>query len=104
MISQDRMEKALTYLATTDDEAAELQANVERAEYRARGVRDALIVHGEGGLGERQARAGCAQEYMDAMDAYFAAVAASGKVRNKRRTEEIVIDVYRTLEASRRRA
>ena len=104
MISQDRMEKALVYLATTDDEAAELQANMERLKYKAKAVYDALVAHGSGGLGDREARAGCAQEYMDAMDAYFAAVAGFNKVRNKRHTEELVIDVFRTLEASRRRA
>lgn len=104
MISQDRLEKAMTYLATTDEEAADLQTEMERSEFRARAVKDALIAHGEGGLGDRTARAGCAQEYLEAMDAHYAAVKAFVAVKNKRHTEEIVIDVYRTLEASRRKA
>lgn len=104
MISQPRMEKALVYLAETDEEAAELQADMERHEFKARAVKDALIKHGQGGLGDRTAAAGCEQAYMDAMEAYFQSVAAFRAVANKRHTEEIVIDVYRTLEASRRKA
>lgn len=104
MISQARMEKALIFLAETDEKAAELQANMERMDYKAHAVKDALIKHGEGGLGDRTASAGCDQTYLDAMEDYFKAIAAYNAVRNKRRTEELVIDVFRTMEASRRKA
>lgn len=102
MISESRLEKAMSYLATTDEEAAQLLADMERAEFKAKAVRDALIKHGEGGLGERTAAAGCAPEYAAAMDAYFAAVRAFNAVKNKRQTEATVVDVWRSINANRR--
>lgn len=104
MISQDRLEKAMTYLATTDEEAAELLANMERAEFKAKAVKDALIKHGEGGLGDRTAAAGCSPEYTEAMDHYFAAVRAYNATKNKRQTEALIVDVWRSQNANRRQA
>jgi hypothetical protein len=102
MISQDRLEKAMHYLATTDEEAARLLADMERKEFRAKAVRDAKIVHGQGGLGERTAAAGCDPAYTEAMEEYFAAVLAFNAVKNKRLTEALVVDVWRSMSANRR--
>ena len=102
MISQDRLEKSMAYLATTDEEAAELLTEVERREYKAKAVRDTIFLHEAGTVAERTAKAGASQEYMDAMAGYFESVAAFHAVKNKRNTETLVIDVWRSLNANRR--
>jgi hypothetical protein len=102
MISKDRLEKALTYLAETDEQLAEARMVMERCEFRAKATKDALIKHGEGGLGERTAAAGFDPEYTAAMDAYFAALMEHDKIRNKRQTESIIVEVWRSLSANRR--
>lgn len=102
MISTTRLEKALTYLTETDEPLAEARMVMERCEFRARATKDALIKHGEGGLGERTAAAGFDPEYAAAMDAYFAALMEHDKIRNKRQTEAIVVEVWRSLNSARK--
>lgn len=103
-ISIERMEKALVYLAETDELAATLKADTERSEYKARAIKDAVFRRlSDGGVADRQALAGSSEEYAAAMEAYFVALARSEHVRNKRSTESVVIEVWRTLESSRRK-
>jgi hypothetical protein len=97
------MEEAVDFLATTDEEAAELQAQMERMELKAKAVKDALVKHGEGGLGDRVAAAGCDPTYTAAMDQYFDAVAEFHKAKNRRATASIIIDVWRSLNSARNR-
>ena len=107
MISQDRLEKAMNYLATTDLKAAEWTAEAERMEFKARATKDAIFLHNPENLktvAEREAYAGSNSEYMMAMDAYFEALQESLAVKNKRQTEALVIDVWRSMNANRRQA
>jgi len=104
MINEDRLHKALIYLSTTDEPCADLKMEVERAEYRAKATKDAVFLHSEGTVAERTAAAGIAKSYTDALDEYFEKMRAHDAMRNKRRTEEIVIEVWRSLESSRRKA
>jgi DNA-binding TFAR19-related protein (PDSD5 family) len=101
-VSIERMEKALVYLAESDDLAATLKADTERAEYKARAIRDAVFRRlSDGGVADRQALAGSSEEYAAAMEAYFIALARSEHIRNKRNTESIVIEVWRSINSSR---
>lgn len=102
LIDESRLQKALAYLATTDEPAAELRAEVERAEFRAKAVRDTMFLHVEGkSATERASKAGASEEYSTAMEAYFLALKTSDAMRNKRTTEAIVIDCWRSLNAGR---
>ena len=100
-ITEDRMDKALRYLVDTDESAASLRAEVERAEYKAKATRDKVFLLEEGSVAERNAKAGTNGTYDAAMIAYFDALKASDAVRNKRATEAIVIDCWRSLNANR---
>lgn len=102
MISDDRLTKAMTFLAETDEEAADLRANMEKMEHKAKAVKDTVFKHLQGTVADRQAAAGCSDEYGAAMNEYFDALRMYEYVRNKRQTEAIVIDVYRTQAANRR--
>ena len=102
MISQDRLEKALTFISTTDEKAAELKTDVERAAYKSKKIKATLFVHGEGSVEMRKAGAETAQEAIDADAEYLQAHQGSQALENKRKTEFLIVDVFRTLEASRR--
>lgn len=101
LIEEDRLQKALTYLSTTDEPAAVLRADVERAEYKAKAVRDTVFLHSIGTVAERTALAGTHHDYTDAMEAYFDALRLSDAMRNKRSTESIVVEVFRSLNSAR---
>lgn len=101
LINEDRLQKALTYLATTDEPAAALRTDVERAEFKAKAVKDAVFLTCTGTVADRTAIAGTNKEYMAAMNDYFEAMRLSDGMRNKRATESIVIDTWRSLNSGR---
>ncbi len=104
MITKERMEEALMFLSSTDEECADLRAKMERAEYKARAVRDAVFRHVEGTVADRTAQAGCSDEYMTAMNEYFDLLRMYEAMRNRRATETIVIEAWRSINANRRQA
>jgi hypothetical protein len=101
MIDEKRLGKALTYLAETDAQVAEFQTLAERLEYRAKAIRDARFLLEEGSVAERTAKAGSHPDYDIAMGGYFAALQEYLAMKNKRSTESIVVDVWRSLNSSR---
>ena len=62
MIDSDRLQKALTYLATTDEPCADARTQMERAEFKAKAVKDAIFKRLDGSVADRQAEAGSAVE------------------------------------------
>ena len=102
MISKDRLEKALTFISETDEKAAELKTDVERAAYKSKKIKATLFVHGEGSVEMRKAGAETAQEAIDADAEYLQAHQDSQALENKRKTEFLIVDVWRSLNASRR--
>lgn len=102
-ITDERAEKALRFLAETDAECGELRAETERAEFKAKAIKDAIFRHAEGTVAERTAHAGASDEYREAMDDYFACLSRYDAMKNKRGTEAIVLDTWRTIQANQRR-
>lgn len=102
MITDDRAQKALVYLAETDEPCAEAKANAERMEFKAKAIRQALFLHNTGTVAERQAQAETNQDYIESMDEYFSALKEWSHMMNKRDTERIVVDVWRTIQSNRR--
>jgi hypothetical protein len=102
MISEERAEKALRYLVDTDEPCALAKAEMERAEYGWKATREAVFTHAEGTVAERQAIAATHHATREAQERYCAAVALYAKMQNKRETERIVLDTWRTISANRR--
>ena len=96
------MEKALAYLATTDEPCADLRADMERAEYKAKRTKAAIFQLSEGSVAERNAVAETSGDTQEAYEGYFKALRDFEAMKNKRSTEEIVIDTWRSLNANRR--
>jgi hypothetical protein len=101
LVSDERLEQALGRLAKTDAMVAELHMKAERAEFKAKAVKDAVFLRSEGAVAERQAKAGTSEDYEKAMNDYFAALQAHDTMRNERAREVLVIDVWRSLNSAR---
>lgn len=102
MISDERAEKAMRYLAESDEPAAAAKADMERAEYRVKAMKSQVFLHSNGTVAERQATADTNETVIEAANAYFASIRAYSLLANKRETERIVMDTWRTVQANRR--
>jgi len=101
LINDARLEAALKKLAQTDASIAELHANVERAEFRSKAIKDAIFLRSEGSVAERNAIAGTHPEYSAAMETYFTALQAHDTMKNERSREVLIVDVWRSLSSAR---
>lgn len=103
VISEDRLQKALVFLAESDELSAELKGNVARCEFLAKRVRARKFLLANGGSVEsRKAVAEESEEVARAEDDLAKAIVEHEKIRAKRTTEALIVEVFRTLEASRR--
>jgi CRISPR/Cas system CSM-associated protein Csm2 small subunit len=102
-VTDERAEKALRYLAETDEECAALKADSERAEFKAKVTKDGMFRRLDGSVADRQAEAGASTEYVDAMLDYFRCLQAYEATRNKRQTEALVCEIWRSVQANQRR-
>lgn len=103
MIDQEKMEAAMHYLAQTDIEFAETKAATELGEIRRKRCRSRIFVTTEGTVAERQAQAECHQDVIDADMEWIKDYTRCETLKAKRQRAELVIDVWRTLESSRRK-
>lgn len=101
VVTDEIMEAALKRLAQTDTLVAELHTKQERAEFKAKAIKDAMFLRTGGTAGERSAAAGTSKEYEEAMDEYFTALQAHEALRNERSRKVIVIEVWRSLNSAR---
>lgn len=102
MISDERAEKALRFLVDTDESCALAKAEVERAEFVFKRTKEAVFTFSSGTVAERQAEAIQHADTLAANDKLVEAIAAYSKIANKRDTERIVMDTWRTIQANRR--
>lgn len=105
MITEKRLEDALKYLADTDEESAEASANVK---YLDRLLKRKKALHITGNANDKSISAKeqayyASNTYKDAIDELFQAEVKATTIENKRDKEGIIIDLFRTLEASRRK-
>ena len=101
MISKERLQEALTYLAVTDEECAKHRAEHARSEFFAKSVKNTIFKSLEGSIADRTAEAECSQTYTDAKNREFDEFFRYEAMKNKRATESIVIEVWRSLNAGR---
>lgn len=102
-IDQSRMEGAMNFLAETDETYAEAKTSLLRTEILCKRVRAREFVAGEGSVEQRKALAEGQPAVGAADDDLIAATLEFEKLRARRQRAEILIDVWRSIEASRRR-
>ena len=105
MITEKRLEDALKYLADTDEENAKANAQVK---YLDRLLKRKKALHIAGNAVDKsisakeQAYYG-SDTYKEAIQELFDAEVKASTLENKRDKEGLIIDLFRTLEASRRK-
>jgi alpha-galactosidase len=104
MIDATRMANAMTFLAETDEPYAEAKTSVERLEIVRKRARARIFLTSEGTVETRKAQAETHADVCTEDDRYIDAMRIYETLRAKRERAEILIDVWRSLESSRRKS
>ena len=102
-LNESKVFEILTFLSTTDARFAQAKCDLESAEILRKRVRARQFLEADGTAGERQAEAETADDTQAADDAYIAAKLDFEKLKAHRERGEMLIEVWRSLEASRRK-
>ena len=103
MISEERLEKAMIYLAHTDEDAAKAKALCKKLEKMERIIRGEAFLRASGTVAEREAKAVTSEQYKEHVSYAENCWVDSELLDNKRHTEEVIVDVWRTMSANLRR-
>lgn len=95
--------RALRYLEESEEAYARAMAGREAAEAATKVARDSAFLSAEGTVAERQALAGTSPDYRQALEKLEAAYFELELLKAKRLRATLTLDLYRTLEASRRK-
>lgn len=104
VIGLDKLESALEFLANSDHDYAIEKAELERSEILRKRTRARVFQLSDGTVAERQALAETHPDVQDADDKYCNNIERFETLKARRQRAEIVVDVWRSLEASRRKA
>jgi len=102
-LSDEKAEAALEYLVSTDETAAEAKAAVARAEYKLKRMEATVYAITTGTVGERKAAIDTNEWVLAAQDEHIEAITAFNTIANKRTTQALVIEVWRSVQANRRK-
>ena len=94
----------MRYLAETDETYAVEKAAVERSEILRKRARARIFLTTDGTIPERNAQAETHPDVLATDDEYISSVKAYETLRAKRQRAELVIEVWRSMEATRRKA
>ena len=105
MITEERLETALAYLSKTDDESATANANVKYLDRLLKRKKALHITHNSEAksISAKEQAFYASDIYKDAVDELFNTEVKASTLENKRDKEGLIIDLFRTLEASRRK-
>jgi len=105
MITEERLEKALAYLSKTDEESATANANVKYLDRLLKRKKALHITHNSEAksISAKEQAFYASDIYKDAVDELFQTEVKASTLENKRDKEGLIIDLFRTLEASRRK-
>lgn len=93
----------MAFLAETDDQYAEAKTALLRCEILCKRTRSRVFVTATGSVEARKACAEAHQDVIGADDALVAATLDFEGLKARRSRAEILIDVWRSVEASRRK-
>ena len=104
MITNDQAEKALLYLAESEQEYARYRALRETEKERLKIVHASLAMDStESSQSAKSLDSYSNNSYIEALAQYHEAIEAYYLIEAKRKRAEITVEVWRTEEASRRR-
>ena len=103
MIPESRVEQALAKLAKTDEQYGELRGTCDGLEYRIKIAEAQGYLNATGTQDERKACARTSEAYRDLTAEYEATKTDYHILQAERKREELVIDVWRSQNATHRR-
>lgn len=101
MISPDRLHKAMTYLAETDKGFAIAKSYMIGLDDQKKTILATQYVNAEGSQGDKNQIALASGEYKVHLKKYKDSVYDYEILRNKRITESLIVEVWRSLNAAR---
>lgn len=104
MITEKRLEEALKFISETDEEQAKLSAGLEYLKDKAKREKALHILSNntDNSITLKEQRYYASDEYSKHIEEKSALAERVNVIDNKRAKEQLIIDVWRTLEASRR--
>jgi len=102
MIDEKHAEKALHYLAETDEAYAEAKTKAKGLEYRLKTAKAAAFLEADGTVAEREALALNDLGYREMLDEFEDAMLDMEIYQAKRKRAELTIEFWRSLNANRR--
>lgn len=103
MVTEVEMERALRWMATTDTEFADWRVAVLRTEYLADVAESLTYKLMEGTVEDRKRACKAAPEVQTAMENHFQAVRGYEKLRAQRKSAELLIETWRSVNANQRK-
>ena len=105
MITEKRLEEALKYLADTDEDSAKANAQVKYLDRLLKRIKALHITSNkeDKSISAKEQTYYASNSYKKAIDELFDAEVKASTIDNKRDKEGLIIDLFRTLEASRRK-
>jgi len=103
IISEKRLQQALTYLAETDEPVSKAKARMKGLEAQKDTIRAVAFLEKEGcgGVSERTEMAKASPEYRQWVKDYEESVLDYELINNKRNTEALIVEVWRSLNSAR---
>ena len=103
-LSEQEIERAVRYLATSAEEYALAKADMKYLEHKRKSVQAVVALRMTGKSNtENKTRAEASEEYQNLLTEYKDAVRAFTLIDAKRAAAEIWVETWRTQEASKRR-
>jgi hypothetical protein len=104
MISEKRLEEALGYISNTDEEQAKLSAGLDYLKDKAKRDKALHVLNNseDNSITMKEQRYYASDSYKTHIEEKQALAEKVNSLDNKRDKEQLIIDVWRTLEASRR--
>lgn len=103
MIDESQTEKALNYLASTDESCAKAKGLVKGLEYRLKVTKAIHFLTASGTVAEKEAASLTSNSYLAMVNQYQDAVIEFETLAAKRERAVLTIDVWRTEQANRRK-
>jgi hypothetical protein len=102
LVDEARVDKAMAILAETDLEVASWRGQVLRTEFMAKSAEALAFKSLEGTVEDRKQGARLEKAVQDAWEQHFKAVVGWESCKARREREVMVVELFRTLESSRR--
>lgn len=102
-ITIESIEEAIHFIAATDEEYAAVKAGVKAAEHTMKTIKAEQYLLTKGTVAEREAQAITTEAYRAEVMKMEDLFCMAETLTAKRKSKELMIDVWRTLEATRRR-